>query len=203
MALVRSPLAVSIGLFAGAVAARLLTHTSQATGILLLLIAPILLMSLAYRPRVGSAVAAASLAAFLICEAIDGALEPVSIGTRAFTYFAIPLTIWLARIDAERRDAFAPSEPADQPAKRRGAETGAQALTHREREVLALVAAGHTSVQIAATLVLSVRTIESHRASIRRKLDRPSPPELARHAQVWGILPSQYTPPPSRAVAPI
>ena len=43
-------------------------------------------------------------------------------------------------------------------------------LTDREREVLKLIALGHTNGEIAAQLFLSVRTVESHRAHIQQKL---------------------------------
>jgi DNA-binding NarL/FixJ family response regulator len=43
-------------------------------------------------------------------------------------------------------------------------------LTRREREVLALVAKGRSNDQIASELVLSVRTIEHHVASIYSKI---------------------------------
>ena len=43
-------------------------------------------------------------------------------------------------------------------------------LSPREREVLALLAAGHTNREVASLLCISVRTAESHRASIMRKL---------------------------------
>jgi DNA-binding CsgD family transcriptional regulator len=44
-------------------------------------------------------------------------------------------------------------------------------LTGREREVLALVAAGHDNREIADRLVLSVRTVERHLQTVYRKLD--------------------------------
>ena len=44
----------------------------------------------------------------------------------------------------------------------------AAALTEREREVLALLAIGHTNPEIATLLYLSPRTVESHRANIQR-----------------------------------
>ena len=56
------------------------------------------------------------------------------------------------------------------------------ALTQREREVLSLLAAGHTNPEIAALLFLSPRTIESHRASIQRKLGVRSRADLVRAA---------------------
>jgi two-component system response regulator NreC len=56
------------------------------------------------------------------------------------------------------------------------------ALTPREREVLRLLAAGHTNPEIAALLFLSPRTIESHRANIQRKLGVRSRADLVRAA---------------------
>lgn len=56
------------------------------------------------------------------------------------------------------------------------------ALSEREREVLRLLALGHTNPEIAALLFLSPRTIESHRASIQRKLGVRSRADLVRAA---------------------
>ena len=56
------------------------------------------------------------------------------------------------------------------------------ALSEREREVLRLLAVGHTNTEIAALLFLSPRTIESHRASIQRKLGVRSRADLVRAA---------------------
>jgi len=55
-------------------------------------------------------------------------------------------------------------------------------LTPRELEVLRLIALGHTNTEIAARLLLSVRTVESHRAHIQKKLGRTSRAELVRYA---------------------
>lgn len=54
--------------------------------------------------------------------------------------------------------------------KERRESDGCEALTAREREVLHLVAQGHTSLQIAGLLYLSPRTIERHRVRIIAKL---------------------------------
>ena len=54
-------------------------------------------------------------------------------------------------------------------------------LTPRELEVLRLIALGHTNTEIAARLLLSVRTVESHRAHIQKKLGRTSRAELVRY----------------------
>lgn len=55
-------------------------------------------------------------------------------------------------------------------------------LTPREREVLRLIALGHTSVEIAGKLGLSPRTIETHRARIHRKLGLDTRAELVSYA---------------------
>ena len=47
-------------------------------------------------------------------------------------------------------------------------------LTPREIEVLRLIALGHTNGEIAASLFLSVRTVESHRAHIQQRQPPPS-----------------------------
>lgn len=72
---------------------------------------------------------------------------------------------------------------ADQPV---GGQT--EILSPREIEVLRLLALGHTNRQIAELLHLSVRTVESHRASLRAKLDLDSRAELVRYATEYGLL---------------
>lgn len=61
-------------------------------------------------------------------------------------------------------------------------------LTPREREVLRLIALGHTSVEIARKLGLSPRTIETHRARIHRKLGLDTRAELVRYALQQELL---------------
>jgi two-component system response regulator NreC len=64
-----------------------------------------------------------------------------------------------------------------------------ETLTPREREVLHLVAEGHTSVEIAGRLFISPRTAESHRANLMRKLGLRSRTDLVRFAFQRGIVP--------------
>ncbi len=61
-------------------------------------------------------------------------------------------------------------------------------LTSREREILSLLADGITSKQIAGKLKISVRTVESHRIHINRKLGFGSIAELVRYAIRHGIV---------------
>jgi len=60
-------------------------------------------------------------------------------------------------------------------------------LTEREKEVLALIAEGHTSEEIAERLHRSVHTIHSHRAHIVEKLGLHSRAELMRYAVLLGL----------------
>lgn len=55
-------------------------------------------------------------------------------------------------------------------------------LTPRESEILSAMARGESSKQIARALDLSVRTVETHRQNIKRKLELDSPAELMRYA---------------------
>jgi two-component system, NarL family, response regulator NreC len=64
-------------------------------------------------------------------------------------------------------------------------------LSDREREVLRLLALGHTNQEIARQLYISVRTAETHRAHIMQKLRLSSRAELVRYAMSRGLLESQ------------
>ena len=55
-------------------------------------------------------------------------------------------------------------------------------LTSRQREIVQLLAEGKSSKEVAAVLGLSVKTAETHRANIMRKLDCHSVTELVRYA---------------------
>jgi two-component system response regulator NreC len=61
-------------------------------------------------------------------------------------------------------------------------------LSEREREVLRLLALGHTNQEIAQMLYLSVRTAETHRARIMQKLGLTTRAELVRYAIDHGLL---------------
>jgi two-component system response regulator NreC len=63
-------------------------------------------------------------------------------------------------------------------------------LSDREREVLRLLALGHTNQEIAQQLFISVRTAETHRAHIMQKLRLTSRAELVRYALSVGLLAS-------------
>ena len=71
---------------------------------------------------------------------------------------------------------------------REGSKQGAQGLTEREREVLVLIARGLTTKEIAASLAIGQRTVETHRANLMRKLGVKSVALLTQVAIREGIL---------------
>ena len=71
---------------------------------------------------------------------------------------------------------------------RAGEEMPGDLLTPREAEILKLVAEGHSSREIAETLVISVKTVERHRANILEKLGMRDRVELTRYAIRRGLV---------------
>ena len=69
-----------------------------------------------------------------------------------------------------------------------GTQDSVSCLSHREREVLELLAQGHTNQQAADRLFLSVKTIETYRKRITDKLGLRSRADLVRYALEIGIL---------------
>ncbi len=61
-------------------------------------------------------------------------------------------------------------------------------LSERERDVLRLIALGHTNAEVAEQLYISIRTVESHRAHIQQKLGLTSRAELVRYALKRGLV---------------
>jgi DNA-binding NarL/FixJ family response regulator len=64
----------------------------------------------------------------------------------------------------------------------------ARAITDREEEILKLVAEGHSSKEIADLLVISVKTVERHRANLLQKLGLKDRLELTRYAIRAGLI---------------
>lgn len=61
-------------------------------------------------------------------------------------------------------------------------------LTPRELQVLSMIAKGYNSKEAARELAISVRTIETYRLSIRRKLNIDSPAALVKYALEHGLV---------------
>jgi two-component system response regulator NreC len=109
---------------------------------------------------------------YLLKEAADAdlvqAIQDVAAGRR-YVHPALGARLAAAEADAHDR---AEADP----------------LSEREHEVLLLLALGHTNHEIAKQLYISVRTAETHRARIMRKLRLSSRAELVRHALATGVL---------------
>jgi DNA-binding NarL/FixJ family response regulator len=71
---------------------------------------------------------------------------------------------------------------------RRGEEPDEDPLTPREVEVLKLIAEAHTNEQIARELVISVKTVERHRANMMEKLGLRDRVQLTRYAIRRGLV---------------
>jgi two-component system response regulator NreC len=74
-------------------------------------------------------------------------------------------------------------------ARRGSTRESGDTLTGREREVLQLIAEGHTNQQIANALVISVKTVEAHKSHIMAKLHARNRSDLIRYAIRKGIAP--------------
>ena len=121
---------------------------------------------------------AAGANGYVLKEAVDaevvGAIREVAAGRQ---YVHPALGARLVAAEAEER-ARADEDP----------------LSDREREVLRLLALGHTNQEIAQTLFLSVRTVETHRAHIMQKLRISTRAELVRYALSTGLLEEESGP---------
>jgi DNA-binding NarL/FixJ family response regulator len=70
----------------------------------------------------------------------------------------------------------------------RGAPGQLEGLSHREREVFDLVVRGYSNASISGALSISVKTVETHRANINRKLSVHSSTQLLRFAALRGLV---------------
>jgi two-component system response regulator NreC len=64
----------------------------------------------------------------------------------------------------------------------------ADRLTERERDVLRLLALGHTNAEIAKELFISLRTVEAHRSGLRTRLGTTTRAELVEAARRLGLV---------------
>jgi DNA-binding NarL/FixJ family response regulator len=86
-------------------------------------------------------------------------------------------TFFTSRVSQMILDGFLKGDPRPQDSG-----SGAIRLTPRQREIVQLLAEGKSSKEVAVALDLSVKTAETHRANIMRKLDCHSVSEVVRYA---------------------
>ena len=75
-----------------------------------------------------------------------------------------------------------------EPADVEGEDERLAALSDREREVLRLIALGHSNKEIAEMLYLSVKTVETYKARVMQKLELKGRAALVRFALTQGLL---------------
>lgn len=90
-------------------------------------------------------------------------------------------TFFTSRVDQLVLESFL----ADDPAKKK---MPADRLTSRQREIVQLLAEGKTSKEVAALLAVSVKTVETHRANIMKRLGCHSVSDLVVYAIRNGIM---------------
>ena len=95
-------------------------------------------------------------------------------------------TFFTPRVSQMVLDGFLNREK--QPDVAYDADLSGDVLTAREREVIQLLAEGRTSKEVAVTLKLSVKTAETHRTNLMRKLGLHSVADLTRYAVRNGIV---------------
>lgn len=71
----------------------------------------------------------------------------------------------------------------------RAANRGLERLTARERQIFDLIVNGYKNQEIATLLGVSIKTVETHRASINRKLSVHSTGQMIRFAATQGLIP--------------
>jgi two-component system response regulator NreC len=134
--------------------------------------AKVLVLSMQDDPRYVREAFAQGASGYVLKEAADaevvGAVREIAAGG---SYVHPVLGARMVAAEAEAR-AAADSDP----------------LSDREREVLRLLALGHTNQEIAKQLYISVRTAETHRAHIMQKLRLSTRAELVRYAMAHGLL---------------
>ena len=136
--------------------------------------ARILMLSMQDDPSYVRQAFGAGASGYLLKEAADDelvqAVRDVAAGNR-YVHPALGARLAAAEAEAKAREDADP-------------------LSEREREVLRLLALGHTNQEIAKLLFISVRTAETHRAHVMQKLRLSTRAELVRHALHQGLLSS-------------
>jgi DNA-binding NarL/FixJ family response regulator len=127
------------------------------------------------------------LSAHAHSERIDSALQA---GAAAY----VVKTAHAEDLASAVRQSFDPSvflaktQAAPEPEPVRPVQDDSAGLTRREREILRLVAEGHSNAQLAKMLWVTEQTVKFHLSNIYRKLDVANRTEASRWAQLHGLL---------------
>jgi DNA-binding CsgD family transcriptional regulator len=141
---------------------------------------PIAVLALQLGILVGLSAVAASLSLMFVWAEIEG----VELLMVDYLSGAVPflVVLFLCQLVATRIVGHQGAPQKQGSRFERNGRNDAPELTDRERDVLGLLALGHTNREAAEELFLSVRTVESHRARIQQKLGITGRAELVRYA---------------------
>jgi DNA-binding CsgD family transcriptional regulator len=164
-------------------------------GLLHLHAVPIAIFALQIGLLAGLSATACSLSLMAVWSEVEGAELLLADYLGGAVPFLVVVGLCQAMLGRARAGGASPAPAGASPGRQLQTANAAAAdeLTEREREVLGLLALGHTNREIAEQLVLSVRTVESHRARIQRKLAITSRAELVQHAVDRELL--KFAPP--------
>jgi DNA-binding CsgD family transcriptional regulator len=172
-------LAASLMLFASVSALAVVVEEPQ-SGVLHLHAVPIAMLALSLGILAGLGAAFLSLSLMAVWAELEGIeLVLLDFMTGAVPFLLVIVLCQIAARGSKRAGDLMLDRLRDQPAEE---------LSEREKEVLGLLALGYTNREAAEQLYLSVRTVESHRARIQRKLSVSSRAELVRHALQLDLL---------------
>jgi two-component system, NarL family, response regulator NreC len=118
-------------------------------------------------------------------------LEALAVGVRGYVLKSqAPLDLLQAVREVARGATYISPRVSEMvvEAIRTGAKAGAELLTLREREVLQLIAEGKTNKEVAQTLDLSLKTVDSHRTRLMDKLGVRGTAGLVRYAVRRGLI---------------
>lgn len=127
---------------------------------------------------------------FTMHESDELVAEVLASGARGYVLKADPTRYLIAAVDAlSHHNSFVTPSIADATVRSVGLGARARrrpgshsALTNREREVVRRLALGASNREVALQMGISVKTVESHRANVMRKLEIGSIVELVRYA---------------------
>jgi DNA-binding NarL/FixJ family response regulator len=117
------------------------------------------------------------------CDAV--LQECWSAGARGYLLKSDANRLIVAAVQAllARRPFISPQVPAEGPAIRAlSCNRVAMPLTHRQRAIVQLIAEGHSNKTVAHALKISLKTVETHRASAMQRLNLTSSAALVRYA---------------------
>lgn len=109
--------------------------------------------------------------------------EALRLALRGQTYVAPELVARASQVAPPASTEIPPPRPISR---------GLERLTARERQIFDLIVNGYKNQEIATLLGVSIKTVETHRASINRKLSVHSTGQMIRFAATQGLIPQMH-----------